>query len=184
MINRDSFLAGLKEFLDAKRGKGILEEVGLYLCNQDGILLYQAGPLVTSEQKNQLQAIGPLAQGAWQAAFELLKIFSGNQRPSAEYLRLAFDQSNSGLYMIQLPLAQERLSLCCCYSEVVNVGQLKNQLRLLKEELLLKFASYRYQDQNHEQGEVTPTAAAGKKNLLFSDITDDEVSNLFAGIGN
>ncbi len=36
-MNRESFLAELKIFFDGKRGNGLLGQVGMYICNQDGI---------------------------------------------------------------------------------------------------------------------------------------------------
>lgn len=135
----------------------------LVVIRHDGINIY-------SNVDNQFEAssIGALVSGLWQAAESLSSLLKNNNE-FFEF-RLGFDTSSDGLYVLPFTIMDSTYYICAIYNDSNNPAKLKRNLRLLKENLEVFLSEFSFDTE------------ANRKGYLFSDISDDEMDQLF-GLG-
>ena len=148
----------------------------LYLVRKDGLIFYS----LENDQKNEkeTQSIGVLLGGAWQAASALADLVGKDEKAKkidSQPLRLSFDSSSKGLFILPLSLGGEDYFISIIFQETVNPAPLRNKLRLLRNYL------------KDSEDKLTLQKAAPspeREGYLFENITDDEMDNLFSSHGN
>lgn len=154
------FIPSLKKYLEEQISAQALGEASIVLAASDGVLIY------SSEQLNARESAGPLMCGAWQAAMAL------TDQGSGENFRFSFDTTSSGVHVLSLEIGDKQFYLGCIFEGVLNIGQLKVRLRYLKESIEQKFAQNSFfEDQE---------SVVMEENYLFSNVSDNEINNLFA----
>ena len=131
------------------------------LVRSDGIVVF-----ATSDIKNKAASIGALVGGVWQAA-EALSQTLNNDSSMDEY-RFSFDKSDCGIYILPIEIGGKDYYFSTLYKETFNPALLKRNFRIVKEDL------NNYINKNFKQVKET------RKQFLFSNITDEEMDNLFA----
>lgn len=136
----------------------------LFVSRNDGITIYD------SVQDETTSSASALVSGVWQASEALMGLV-GKIEDLFEY-RLGFDTSSEGIYLFSFEIAGKTYCCGAIYKDCLNPGLLKRQIMLLKSDLeALKVPE--------EKKEHTK-----REGFLFSDITDEEMDNLFALSGN
>ena len=137
----------------------------LFVLRHDGQVLYRYPELKED------MSMGALVGGAWQAAVTLSRFIDEHIRE--EHFRLSFDTSDTGVYVLPVGYLQESLYIGLLYKEELNPAQLKNSLRILRNNL----KSY--------LGELSVSVSPQNlhKKRLFENITDEEMNQLFSEAG-
>ena len=132
-----------------------------FIFRRDGIVLY------TNNKKDKVNhsSMGALFGGLWQAAETLVQYVPVENQDG---FRLSFDSSNSGIFILPIPFAKEPLFLSAIYSSQRNPALIKNNLRTLKNFLMDK------------ESFIVQEETSTDNNLLFGNITDDEMDQLFS----
>lgn len=139
------------------------KSVKLFIALSDGTIVY---PKESNSLKN--SNIGALAAGVWLASSELSKNSFSNTNISCRY---SFDSSDSGIQILPLHTLERTNFLILVFENITNPGWLKNQFRLLQQNL-------------SEQSILNQsTKKESKSELLFNNITDDEINGLFSNLG-
>jgi hypothetical protein len=125
------------------------------------------GNIIYSNAKDSLESssIGALVSGVWQAAESLNSIIT-NESQTYDF-RLAFDTTENGLYILPIQIMGESYYVCSIFKDEVNPAKLKRNMRLLKENLEVFLSEYKEVINN-------------RNDYLFSEITDEEMDNLFS----
>lgn len=144
-----------------------------YFLNNKGIRLFIAlsdGTIVYPKESNSLKNsnIGALAAGVWLASSELSKNSFSNMDLG---FRFSFDSSESGIQILPLNNSDRTHFLILVFENITNPGWLKNQFRLLQQNLL-------EQVKNNQSAKKE-----AKSELLFNNITDEEINGLFSNLG-
>jgi hypothetical protein len=140
------------------------DDLNTFLIREDGIILLSLGKELSKDVE---QTVGSLIGGAFQASMSVL-LHSGNSDSPGD-LSLSFGNSSSGFYIVPLEVGVQKLFLAMSFSDVANPGKLKNKLKQTARKLAhLEITSEQKSDSDQ----------------LFSDITDDEIDNLFSFSGN
>jgi len=152
--------------------KADIQEAGLdkhltIVCRQDGMPVFAFS---TASESTDHLALGALTAGMWQAALAISNYLSKDEA-EMDY-RLSFDSTSSGIYVVPVCVGEEKMYLGLFYKDVLNLGQLKMKLR----QLAIKVADYwnKYHKENIKKEDGT----------LFTNITDEEIDNIFAFSGN
>jgi hypothetical protein len=145
-----------------------LNNINVFFCRHDGILLYRQNTL--TDQLNE-SSIGALLGGVWQAAQAIAGFLPPRQEN--EVFRLSFDTSGRGLYILPYTLQGQDYYLASIYDDQINPGALKLRLRDLMTKL----------DEFLNTSEVDSSLSKGENQYLFRDITDEEINKLFAFSG-
>ena len=148
------FYSNLTSVLRREKAKAGLEEINLYIIRSDGSIVYAEG----SSKKH--QEIGALVCGAWQASSTLL------EKEECKSFRFSFDTSSSGIYVLSLMLDKQIFYLASIFERETNPGRLKIKMKKIRDILNDKLDSY------------SPVGSSDDS-LLFEDLSDDEVNNLF-----
>lgn len=138
-----------------------IQEIALFVIRLDGVVLYsnEVKPLDKSKE-----SIGALAAGLWQAA----ELSNNYLDTKSKDFRLSFDTSDGGVYLLPLNLNGDIHLFGAMIQDQVNLGQVKNLLRRLRDKVESKSS-------NNKESE--------KDEFLFNDITDEEVDDLFSFVG-
>lgn len=138
----------------------------VFMFRYDGI------PIYSSSSTLDLDSIGALLAGAWQASF-CLSDFFGERIESDEYFRFNFDTSSSGVYALPLELNTNKYYLGIIFKNEDNPAlvkaRLRNLLALLKKELV--------------GTDVEKPQKYNREEYLFRNITDEEIDRLFSFAG-
>ena len=137
--------------------------MALFVLRHDGQILYRYPNLQED------MSVGALVGGAWQAAMSLS--LSMDKHIKEERFRFSFDTSNTGIYVLPVGIQEEHLYMGLLYKMDDNPAELKNKLRILRNHL----KSY--------LGELTIPSQSFDKKQLFDNITDEEMDQLFDGVG-
>src|SRR5690606_38514668 len=118
-----------------------------------------------SVQDETTSPVSALVSGVWQASEALMGLV-GKIDNLFEY-RLGFDTSSEGIYLFSFEIGGKNYCCGAIYKDCLNPGLLKRQVMLLKADL--------------EQVQLSKAAASPeqREGFLFSDITDEEMDNLF-----
>lgn len=134
------------------------------ILREDGINLYRS-------DDQQSQSIDALMAGVWQAA----QTVSQEDVEANPNFRLSFENSSQGFFIYPLKVDEFRLFLGVVYKKVLNPGKLKNEFRLFKE-----YLEQNYKLEKIESMETASVKVEQQGQKLFSNISDDEIDNLFS----
>lgn len=157
--------AKIKHILEPKKDR---IKARLFVTREDGITIYD------SVQNQTTSSVSALVSGVWQASEALMGMVHDNS--DILEFRLGFDTSSQGIYLFPFDLLEKRYFLGAIYHNCVNPGQLKRQITLIKEEMVLLF---------QEESKKQPIKKNTKKNtgrdgFLFNEITDAEIDRIFS----
>ena len=154
------------DYLDEYLSGGALDRFSVFVCRQDGVVLYKKDGIVLSVSHS---SVGALLGGVWQAASTLASFLPESEKK--EIFRLSFDTSSTGVYILPFQMKNNDYYLGLLYNDELNPGFIKNRLRDLMmrlEEYLAEFAEEARKEEN---------------DILFENITDDEIEAIFAHTG-
>ncbi|HLE09710.1 MAG: hypothetical protein A2504_02120 [Bdellovibrionales bacterium RIFOXYD12_FULL_39_22] len=174
-MSHSNFQTIIAKFFDGYDLEKSLKQNSIYLCRNDGILLYTCTGKKMAPSLDDV-SIGALLGGVWQAAEALAsfiptKAMSDRNPP---VYRLSFDDSSQGVYILPITHQAQKYYLSLSYAQEINPGQLKANFRKLGEDL------NKFLDKKKMANIVTDK----KDNLLFNNITDEEMDSLFNFAGN
>ena len=161
-----TFSEFINSFLDEYLEKGAMNNFSVFVCRQDGHLVYNRDHMNMGVEQS---AIGALLGGVWQAASTLASFIPNAEEnePEQNVFRLSFDTSSKGIYILPFLHDGEKYSLGLLYKDEINPGFLKSRLR----DLLMKMTL--------EMGNLKLKRIKTGKNYLFNDITDEEMDKVF-----
>lgn len=154
-----------EEYSDIDR----LSRSSLFMCRQDGMLVYHNNGLGDQVDKN---SVGALLGGIWQAA-QALTNFLPKQDDMDSY-RLSFDTSSQGVFIQPIIIEDVPYYLGLLYNNEVNPAQIKSKLKIL----MINFKKYLDQEIDNLSDEFD--SVKGEDGFLFTDISDAEMDRLFA----
>jgi hypothetical protein len=139
----------------------------LFVCREDGVLLFKE--LVESSRADRL---GALVAGMWQAA----KSIQENSSELRERgFTLQFSTSREGIIVFPLNIEEQSLVLSIAFQDELHPGRLKNRCRLLRDALENDFSEFRIKNRSQVK--------QSNKDFLFTNISDQEIDNLFSVAG-
>lgn len=162
----------VKNFFDSCEIDEKINRFSFFVIRQDGVVLYKNK---TSANKLDDTSIGALLSGVWQASRALAGYIPKNQ--NQEGFRLSFDTSSQGIYIVPVACESDELYMGVIYHEEVNPGFLKNKMR----DLAMSFSNFlegEFKNANVQKPVVKDNT--NKAEFLFSDISDDEMDQLFS----
>ena len=155
----------VKQILEPKKGSVAAR---LFVTRDDGITIYD------SVQNQTTTSVAALVSGVWQASEALMGLV--NSDSDILDFRLGFDTSAQGIFLVPLELLGKRYFLGAIYTDLVNPGQLKRRVAMIKDEF----------DRNFELTpkplkRIMPKTAVieTRDEFLFKDISDEEMDRLF-----
>lgn len=154
-----------EEYSDIDR----LSRSSLFMCRQDGMLVYHNNGLGDQVDKN---SVGALLGGIWQAA-QALTNFLPNQDDMDSY-RLSFDTSSQGVFIQPIIIEDVPYYLGLLYNNEINPAQIKSKLKIL----MINFKKYLDQEIDNLSDEFD--SVKREDGFLFTDISDAEMDRLFA----
>ncbi len=151
-----------------------------FVCRQDGVLLHAQRSKAHAMSSSDEQSVGVLMGGVWQAACALMNLLP--QKSRDDFFRLSFDTTDKGVYLLPVTIGGRDFYLGTVFANETNPGQMKAKVRNLVVRL----------EESCSNSLVVPPPmprASGQgrsdKNseLLFKDLSDDEVDRLFSAAG-
>lgn len=136
----------------------------LFVSRNDGISIYD------SVQDETTSSVSALVSGVWQASEALMGLV-GKIDDLFEY-RLGFDTSSEGIYLFSFDIGGRNYCCGAIYKDCLNPGLLKRQVMMLKADLEKLHVPKLKEDSHIREG------------FLFSEITDEEMDNLFTLSGS
>lgn len=164
-MNQANLNSEMNDYLDEYLSGGALDRFSVFVCRQDGVILYKRDGIGLSVSH---ASVGALLGGVWQAASTLASFLPENEKK--EIFRLSFDTSSTGVYILPFQMKKDDYYLGLLYNDEMNPGFIKNRLR----DLMM-----RLEEHLSEISEETKDP----KDLLFENITDDEIEAMFASTG-
>ncbi len=142
-------------------------EVSIFLCRYDGVVLYSSSP--AQKYGRDESSIGALIGGVWQAADSLANFLGSH---GDREFRFSFDTTDTGVYVLKINVGKETYYLGTLFNAELNPGLLKSKVRSLvaRVEKVIEEAG---SNENLEN----------KNEMLFEDITDDEIDDMFSTVG-
>ena len=134
------------------------KEAQFVVTRPDGIMIWS-----NFKDKKRLQELSALGCGLWQSASQMAK-FSGQ---SSTVNVLSFGGSAEGLYATNIKVSEHEYIIFMNYKNTLNPAKLKLKLRALRQ-LLEDFLFFDKEDE------------VNNNNQPLSDITDEEMDNLFS----
>lgn len=157
-MKRSNVTEKIKTVLDPKKDS---IKARLFVTREDGITIYD------SVQNKTTTSVAALVSGVWQASEALMSIVNSSE--DIMNFRFGFDTSSQGIFLLPFTFEGNRYFLGAIYKDLLNPGQLKRQVSLIKEEMDILFED--------QQGF---SARPERKGFLFQDITDEEMDRLFS----
>jgi hypothetical protein len=139
----------------------------LFVCREDGVLLFKE--LVESSRADSL---GALVAGMWQAA---KSIHVNNSGLREQGFTLQLSTSSEGIIVFPLKIEDQNLVFSIAFQEELHPGRLKNRCRLLRDALENDFSEFKIQNRSQEK--------KSNEDFLFTNISDQEIDNLFSFAG-
>ncbi len=130
----------------------------------EGQVLTQMGELRDSKE---LQSLGALLAGVWQAS-EALKDFM-SEEDSREDLKLNFQNAHSGYLLLPPTQKNPRIVFAFVFEKQTNPGKIKHLAGKIRD--------------HFDEIEIMNLDTGKEEELLFKDITEDEVDKLFSFAG-
>ena len=140
-------------------------DIDIAFVRNDGIILY-------SNVKDQKRsgAVGALVGGVWQASRSLANFVSDQDFFN---FRLSFDTSSDGVLILPIKISNKEYLLFGMYKNVYNPAVIRQKLKVLRMRLEEFIVDEPDEDSVSKQSEY-----------LFSNITDEEMDNLFNNFRN
>lgn len=135
-------------------------DIELAFVRNDGIILY-----TNISNKERSNVVGALVGGIWQASRSLANFVSEQDFFN---FRLSFDTSSDGVIILPIKINKKEYLLFGMYNNVFNPAVVKQKLRVLRMRL-----------EEHIVDTLDEEKITKKSEYLFSDITDEEMDNLF-----
>lgn len=157
-----SFTEFINEYLNEYLEAGALKNFSVFVCRQDGHLLYNRDYMNMGVESS---SIGALLGGVWQAATTLASFIPREDNDGI--YRLSFDTSDQGIYILPFDHEGESYSLGLLYKNEINPGFLKSRLRDLLMKMNLELDSLDFEKVTTRDG------------FLFDNITDEEMDKVF-----
>lgn len=175
---KETFLSEIKSdsFFNNSTKTSDQPATGLFLCRQDGQLLgFELNSFKHLMPKDEY-SIGALLAGLWQASESLLS-FLPKKTVRPESFRLSFDTTDTGLFIYPIRVENRPYYLGILFSEAINPALLKNKGRQLAQRMEAKLIL-------EEKIPKADTLISAKNydEMLFENITDDEINNIFSGV--
>ena len=145
----------------------IFQETTLIVIREDGLVLW------TNDGKENQTTSAVLMGGAWKAAQAILELRPEYHSLANNMLRLSFDTSETGIYIIPIQSSASCLFMGMLFQNEINPGLIKNQFRQFAKLIALLFA----------KDEDIPKEAEENPGSLFSEISDSEIDQLFFTAG-
>lgn len=130
----------------------------------EGQILAQMGEV---KEANELQSLGALLAGVWQAS-EALKDFMSDDN-SKEDLRLNFQNAHSGYLLLPPTKKNPKIIFAFVFEKQTNPGKIKHLAGKIRT--------------HFDEIEIMNVDNGKEEELLFKDITEDEVDKLFSFAG-
>ena len=149
--------------------QAVFESCSVMVVREDGLVLW------ANRQHAQQSSGGVLMGGAWKAALALAELHSDYRALPEGGFRLGFDTPEEGFYVVPVSGGEAELLVGMLFFQEQNPGWLKHQFRGFAQEL----------------GEVLAVGAGARalrsagrsKTVLFDEISDDEIEQLFSSTG-
>lgn len=153
-----------KELLNSK-------EMALFLVRPDGVPIYHQAnfPMEVNES-----SIGALLGGVWQAAKALSTFIPADDQSGG--FRLSFDTCSKGVYILPIEVRGEEYFLGIIYYNETNPGMVKLHMR----NFVLKFHDYIENVLISKNTSPEVALDEAEEEVLFKNITDDEMDQLFS----
>ena len=159
----ESIASRTESFFDRYLSESNFGECSLFLCRKDGGVLYKHGPIVGEIDPD---SICVLMSGAWQAA-ETVSTMASREKKLEGFFRFSFDTSSSGIHILPLDINSKKYYLGAIFYNQKNPAILKNELK----KILFSFQNEILSFDEQEDAE--------KQSLLFGNITDKEMNDIF-----
>lgn len=130
----------------------------------EGQILSQMGQ---QRDSRELQSLGALLAGVWQAS-EALKDFMSDD-DSKEDLRLNFQNAHSGYLLLPPSDKNPKIVFAFVFEKQTNPGKIKHLAGKIRD--------------HFDDIEILNQESGKEEELLFKDITEDEVDKLFSFAG-
>ncbi len=159
----------IHNFFKEYAGLESLKNAALLVCRRDGVPLFS---YKTFESTWNDSTAGALIGGMWQAAETLTQFIP---EVKDEDFRFSFDTSSRGIFIVELSGNFEPLYLSYIYYNLDNPARMKSRVKSIKDKLDM------YLD-DHLSNVSTRISTQEKEVFLFSDISDDEMDDLFSEV--
>ena len=128
----------------------------------DGHVVYES-----LDDKSKGQSLGALMSGLWQAAGNIVSMLDNSKE---EIFRLSYDSSDSGIYILPLTINGTKYIYGYLFENEINPGLIKSNFRNFRN--FLEVQEYTFEKENKGT------------DLLFGDLSDEEMDNIFSAIRN
>lgn len=163
MIN----LNELPTFLDKEIRLLELNKQSLFLCRNDGVVLFKRH----LHQFDQ-ETASALLSGIWQAATALTELIPDKKTPKQnDFFRLSFDTSSKGIYLLPSQIHGKECFWGMIFDEEINPGLIKSRLR----ELASRLENFL---------ETSKNINHSTKGHPFSELSDEEIDKAFQKMRN
>lgn len=159
----------IHDFFKDYAGLESLKNAALLVCRRDGVPLFS---YKTFESTWNDSTAGALIGGMWQAAETLTQFIP---EVKDEDFRFSFDTSSRGIFIIELNGSFEPLYLSYIYYNLDNPARMKSRVKSIKSKLDIYL-----DDHLNDLSVISDTHE--KDVFLFSDISDDEMNDLFSEV--
>lgn len=140
------------------------EGLTVLAISAEGQVLSQMG---YQRERKELQSLGALLAGVWQAS-EALKDFMSKD-DCKEDLKLNFQNAHSGYLVLSPSLKNPKIIFAFVFEEQTNPGKIKHLAGKVRD--------------HFDEIEILNQESGKEEELLFKDITEDEVDTLFSFAG-
>jgi predicted regulator of Ras-like GTPase activity (Roadblock/LC7/MglB family) len=159
-------LQTISNLMDSVIQDTVLQKQNVMLVRQDGLVLY-----TNVENGLNKHSFGALVGGVWQAAETLTNLV---EEESEEIFRLNFGTSSKGIFILPLKHGDDQLFLSLIFKNEINPAKLRYQLQNSRQDIQFGL------------NQIKPPAKKEmeREGFLFSNITDEEIDQLFHGTRN
>lgn len=163
---QNNFSAMADSFFLQNQNKLKHNDLKIIIFRNDGTVLHCSSKI----ERTELASMGALLGGLWQSARQLSTFVVASETDID--FRLSFDNSANGVYVIPM----KGFMIATLYSQTINPGKLKQEIK----KLAIRFQDFLEEDRSRS---IKKDSKIKKAGLLFNNISDDEVDNLFSFIG-
>ncbi|MCF8058133.1 MAG: hypothetical protein K9K67_02485 [Bacteriovoracaceae bacterium] len=161
-----SILKKLENHFNNFNGKEVLKETTILALSHDGRVFGQLGKIKSDKD---IQSLGALLVGMWQASEAVGEFLSGNDEKD---LILSFQSSDKGFFLLRPTEKNKEVFWGILFESEVNPGKIKLYAKKVRE-FFDKIKIIESKDmENIQDGD-----------FLFKNITEDEVDKLFSFAG-
>lgn len=162
-----SDLKNLPIFLTKEIQELGLVKQSLFLCRNDGVILYKKH----LHQFDQ-ETASALLSGIWQAASALTDLLPDNTtQKKNDFFRLSFDTSSKGIYLLPSQIHGKECFWGMIFDEEINPALIKSRLR----ELASRLENFL---------ETSKNTNHSTKGHPFSELSDEEIDKAFQKMRN